>query len=394
MAEIGVDPLDQLRRRVLELERRRAAGLQQQRAAAAPAGRVVDPHRLAAPCQHRADDRSPSRPAGWPRRSRAAAPPGRGWRPAAAPPAARPGRSALAACPGPPPPVATHLVTGITSWLSCAAVPIASMTPTPARRAARRRCWPGTTGRGATCRGARQPGEPPDPWHVLVSELMLQQTTVATVRGALRAVPGPLPDPGQPRRGAARRRAACLAGPGLLPPRARSLHACAQAVVARHGGRLPLDAMPLLELPGIGPYTAAAVAAIAGGAAGRCRSTPMSSGCSARMLALDAAAAGRHGRGCARAAAGSPAPARAGDFAQALMELGALVCTPRRPACLACPWRALVPCGAATGEPERYPRKAREAARIAAIRHGLPARAGGRGGAVPPAAAGRPARRA
>ena len=120
--------------------------------------------------------------------------------------------------------------------------------------------------------------------------------------------------------------------------RARSLHACAQAVVEQHGGRLPLDVEALQALPGIGAYTAAAVAAIAGDGP----VVPVDANVErvlGRLLAmttpLPAArpALARLGR------QRWPPAARAGDFAQALMELGALVCTPRRPACLACPWR-------------------------------------------------------
>ena len=167
----------------------------------------------------------------------------------------------------------------------------------PGPRAARASCSPGTTARGATCRGARRPARVPDPWHVLVSELMLQQTTVATVRGAVRArsstrfptlaslAEAPLDD-------------VLHAWQGLgYYRRARALHACAQAVVARHGGRLPLDRDALLELPGIGPYTAAAVAAIAGGRP----VVPVDANVErvlARMLALTSAAA----RGAAAAA--------------------------------------------------------------------------------------------
>jgi A/G-specific adenine glycosylase len=203
------------------------------------------------------------------------------------------------------------------------------------------------------------PDERPDPWHVLVSELMLQQTTVATVRGRFR----PFLD-----------RFTTLASLAAAPlddvlhawqglgyyRRARSLHACAQAVVARHAGRLPLSEAALLELPGIGPYTAAAVAAIAGGAP----SVPLDANVErvlGRMHTVDTPLPAA--RPQLRALAGRlAAPERASDFAQALMELGALVCTPRRPACLACPWRHW--CRAALqGDPESYPRKAARAAR-------------------------------
>ena len=204
------------------------------------------------------------------------------------------------------------------------------------------------------------PGLRPDPWHVLVSELMLQQTTVATVRARFAPFLERFPT------------LASLAGAPLddvlhawqglgYYRRARSLHACAQAVVAQHGGRLPLSEPDLLELPGIGAYTAAAVAAIAGGAP----SVPVDANVERVLSRLHAIEAPLPGiRPQLRALAGRFAGSRrTGDFAQALMELGALVCTPRRPACRACPWRPA--CRAARrGDPETFPRKAARAARL------------------------------
>jgi A/G-specific adenine glycosylase len=195
------------------------------------------------------------------------------------------------------------------------------------------------------------PGAAVDPWAVLVSELMLQQTTVATVRARFATFLDRFPT-----------LASLAASPlddvlhawqGLgYYRRARALHACAQTVVERHGGRLPLEFDALLDLPGIGPYTAAAVAAIASERA----VVPVDANVErvlGRMtaLAIPLPAARPRLRGVAAGLAG---PDRAGDFAQALMELGALVCTPRRPACLACPWRSWCS-AAAAGEPERYP---------------------------------------
>ena len=144
-------------------------------------------------------------------------------------------------------------------------------------------------------------------------------------------------------------------------------------------------------LPGIGAYTAAAVAAIAGGRA----VVPVDANVErvlARMLALDQPAESARPR-LRRAAASLAGPARAADFAQAVMELGALVCTPRRPACLACPWRPWCR-AAATGEPERYPPRAREEGAGPALCHGLCADPAGRSGAVPPATGDGTARRA
>ena len=207
------------------------------------------------------------------------------------------------------------------------------------------------------------PGQPADPYAVLVSELMLQQTTVATVRGRFAPFLARFPD-----------LAALAAAPleevlhawqGLgYYRRARALHACAVAVATGHGGRLPLRAAELGSLPGIGPYTAAAVAAIAGGEA----VVPVDANVErvlARLLGLDRPVASL--RPALRTAAQCfAAPERAGDLAQALMELGALVCTPRRPACLACPWRPSCR-AAASGAPELLPPRAE--ARQRAQRH-------------------------
>jgi A/G-specific adenine glycosylase len=194
-------------------------------------------------------------------------------------------------------------------------------------------------------------GALPDPWAVLVSELMLQQTTVATVRARFGPFLARFPTLAD--LAAAPLDDVLHAWQGLgYYRRARALHACAQAVVAAHGGRLPLDRDALAALPGIGPYTAAAVAAIAGGRA----EVPVDANVErvlARMTALATPLPAARTR--LRAVATTlAAPARAGDFAQAVMELGALVCTPRRPACLTCPWRAACR-AAALGQPERYP---------------------------------------
>jgi A/G-specific adenine glycosylase len=203
------------------------------------------------------------------------------------------------------------------------------------------------------------PGAAPDPWRVLVSELMLQQTTVATVRG--RFEPFLTRFPSLEALAAAPLEEMLHAWQGLgYYRRAHGLHACARAVLAEHGGRLPLDEAALADLPGIGPYTAAAVAAIAGGRA----VVPVDANVErvlGRLLALERPLpAGR--KEIRTAAAALAVKRRSGDLAQALMDLGALVCTPRRPACLACPLRRWCR-GAATGEPEAFPRKGPPTAR-------------------------------
>jgi A/G-specific adenine glycosylase len=142
--------------------------------------------------------------------------------------------------------------------------------------------------------------------------------------------------------------------------RARNLIACARAVAAEHGGEFPRTAAELRKLPGIGPYTAGAIAAIAFGE---------------RVPAID----GNVERVVARVfAIDTPLPAakplieerlaplvprdRPGEFAEALMDLGATICTPKRPACALCPWRE--PCRArAYAQQESYPVKAEKRAR-------------------------------
>jgi A/G-specific adenine glycosylase len=207
--------------------------------------------------------------------------------------------------------------------------------------------WYDRARRGLPWRAA--PGQSPDPWHVLVSELMLQQTTVATVRS--RFAPFLLRFPTLASLASASLDDVLHAWQGLgYYRRARALHACARAVVEHHGGCLPLDHDVLIELPGIGPYTAAAVAAIAGA-----RSVVPVDGNVERVLTrmLAVATPMPAARPQLRAAAASLADAtRPADLAQALMELGALVCTPR-PRCLACPWGSWC-LGAAEGNPEHY----------------------------------------
>jgi len=205
------------------------------------------------------------------------------------------------------------------------------------------------------------PGETADPYRVWLSEIMLQQTTVRAVApyflrflerwptvGALAAAP--LDDV-----------LAAWAGLGYYA-RARNLHACARAVADLHGGRFPDTEAALLALPGVGAYTAAAVAAIAFGR----RAVPVDGNVErvvSRLFAIDAPLPGAKPR--IRAAAAALAPeSRSGDFAQALMDLGATICTPRNPACPLCPWSAAC-IARGRGDAETLPRKApkREGAR-------------------------------
>jgi A/G-specific adenine glycosylase len=137
--------------------------------------------------------------------------------------------------------------------------------------------------------------------------------------------------------------------------RARNLHACARAVVEQHAGRFPSTPTALGELPGIGPYTAAAIAAIAFDA----RTTPVDGNVErvvARLFAYEPELPAAKPTLRRLAERLTPA-ARTGDFAQALMDLGATICTPKKPACALCPWNGA--CVArAEDDPERFPRKA------------------------------------
>ena len=137
--------------------------------------------------------------------------------------------------------------------------------------------------------------------------------------------------------------------------RARNLQACARALIERHGGEFPPEESELRTLPGVGAYTAAAIAAIAFGR----RATPVDGNVErviARLFCVTTSlpAAKPEIRRLARALTPET---RAGDFAQATMDLGATICTPSSPGCAVCPWTA--DCGArSVGDPERFPRRA------------------------------------
>ncbi len=136
--------------------------------------------------------------------------------------------------------------------------------------------------------------------------------------------------------------------------RARNLHACARRVVADHGGRFPEDEAELLKLPGIGAYTAAAIACIAFG-----RQATVVDGNVERVMArlFRVAKPLPQAKTVLRnLALGLVSLERPGDYAQAIMDLGATVCTPRRPRCEICPWQT--PCQAfAHGDVADYPVK-------------------------------------
>ncbi|MGL4323883.1 MAG: A/G-specific adenine glycosylase [Beijerinckiaceae bacterium] len=193
-----------------------------------------------------------------------------------------------------------------------------------------------------------------DPYRVWLSEIMLQQTTVAAVKpyfekfltlwptvDALAAAPVD---------------AVMKAWAGLgYYSRARNLHACAQRIVAEHGGMFPGTEKILLTLPGIGNYTAAAITAIAFDK----KATVVDGNVErvvSRLFAIETPLP--QAKLEMRAAAGTLTPdERPGDFAQAMMDLGATVCTPKNPKCMVCPFVSC--CAAQTrGDAETFPRKA------------------------------------
>ncbi|MGI9435698.1 MAG: A/G-specific adenine glycosylase [Geminicoccaceae bacterium] len=202
-------------------------------------------------------------------------------------------------------------------------------------------------------------GGSPDPYHVLVSELMLQQTTVATVRGRFGAFIERFPD--FQTLAAASEAEVMHAWQGLgYYRRARALHACAQAVVSDLGGRLPNDLEGLLTLPGIGAYTAKAIAAIAFGQP----VVPVDGNVMrvlARLFRVEIALPGAASVLRAHASWFEPCP-RPADVAQALMDLGATICRPKRPDCQRCPWEGAcvaARAGVAAALPRREPKAAR-----------------------------------
>jgi A/G-specific adenine glycosylase len=211
----------------------------------------------------------------------------------------------------------------------------------------------------------RAAGVRPDPYRIWLSEVMLQQTTVAAVKDYFRRFVDRWPTVAAL---AAAEDAEVMgewAGLGYYA-RARNLLACARAVVTLHGGQFPTTRDGLMGLPGVGPYTAAAVAAIAfdepavvvDGNVERVM---------ARLYRVEEPLPGAKAA-LVRLAAGLTPARRAGDYAQAVMDLGATICTPRNPACGICPWRE--PCLArAVGVQADLPRKVAKLAKP--VRQGM-----------------------
>jgi A/G-specific adenine glycosylase len=237
--------------------------------------------------------------------------------------------------------------------------------PTPNPKSIRRRLLDWYDRHRRTLPWRAGPGETPDPYRVWLSEIMLQQTTVATVGPYFERFVARWPT------------IESLAGAKLdqvlhgwqglgYYARARNLHKCARLVVDSCGARFPESEQALLALPGIGAYTAAAIAAIGFGR----KATPMDGNVervTARLYAFARPLPEAKARLKALAAGLTPTR-RPGDFAQAMMDLGATLCGSGEPECARCPLRPECRAGQA-GTAARYPVKAAKKPRP--VRHGM-----------------------
>lgn len=181
-----------------------------------------------------------------------------------------------------------------------------------------------------------EPGSKPDPYRVWLSEVMLQQTTVATVKNRYAAFLERWPTITALAEASLDEILHEWQGLGYYA-RARNLHRCAQAVAARPDAEFPTTEVELRELPGVGDYTAAAIAAIAFDEP----AAPVDGNVirvMTRLYAIEEVMPA--GKTIVSEAMKPMVPEdRPGDFAQALMDLGATVCTPRKPTCALCPWQ-------------------------------------------------------
>src|SRR5690348_12339649 len=215
------------------------------------------------------------------------------------------------------------------------------------------------------------PGQPSDPYRVWLSEIMLQQTTVKAVGPYFEKFTARWPTVAALGSASLDDVLRMWAGLGYYS-RARNLHACAAAVLREHGGAFPDTEDGLRTLPGIGPYTAAAIAAIAFDR----RTMPVDGNIErvvSRLFAVEEPLPQAKPRiqelastllGESRA---GDEKSRAGDSAQALMDLGASICTPKKPACVLCPLTEGC-VGRARGDQETFPRKL--AKKTGALRRG------------------------
>ena len=205
------------------------------------------------------------------------------------------------------------------------------------------------------------PGERADPYRVWLSEIMLQQTGVKTVGPYFEKFVARWPDVEALGRASLDDVLRMWAGLGYYS-RARNLHACAVAVLRDHGGAFPDREQGLRTLPGIGPYTAAAIAAIAFGR----RTMPVDGNIErvvSRLFRVEEALPQAKpliqqlATTLLASTNADDVKSRAGDSAQALMDLGSSICTPKKPACVLCPLSD--DCAARMrGDQETFPRKA------------------------------------
>jgi A/G-specific adenine glycosylase len=207
-------------------------------------------------------------------------------------------------------------------------------------------------------------GERTDPYRVWLSEIMLQQTTVKAVGPYFGKFVARWPDVTALARASLDDVLRMWAGLGYYS-RARNLHACAVVVAREHGGAFPETEAGLRTLPGIGPYTASAIAAIAFDI----RTMPVDGNIErvvSRLFAVEQELPQAKLR-IQQLAATLLGGSRAGDSAQALMDLGATICTPKKPACVLCPLSEEC-VSRARGDQETFPRKL--AKKTGALRRG------------------------
>lgn len=203
-----------------------------------------------------------------------------------------------------------------------------------------------------------EPGDAQDPYRVWLSEIMLQQTTVITVGPYFAAFLQRWPTVTDLANADLDEVLHSWQGLGYYA-RARNLHKCAKVIADEYSGRFPDTEEDLLKLPGIGPYTAAAVAAIAFNR----HSSPVDGNIErviSRLFALETPLPDVKPEIKEKSATLTPAD-RPGDYAQALMDLGATICTPRNPACGICPWQASCE-GRKSGIAPELPRKRKKPA--------------------------------
>jgi A/G-specific adenine glycosylase len=212
---------------------------------------------------------------------------------------------------------------------------------------------------------ARAAGVWPDPYRVWLSEIMLQQTTVATVKSYFEKFTSTWPDVNSLAASPRDDVLSAWAGLGYYA-RARNLHACAQVVATEWEGMFPGSEAELLTLPGIGRYTAAAIASIAFDQVATVVDGNVER-VMARLHAVEEPLPKAKSMLYTLAAAQTPTR-RTGDYAQAVMDLGATVCTPRNPSCDACPVSGLCAAheaGIAATLPRKMPKK------VKPTRHGI-----------------------